>query len=189
MKRCSECNGRIPLSLILNGKKHRTSNKRKFCFDCSPFGTNTPPFKVVNTNRTVIIKCRRCRTKILECSRCTKTYIYTRQGYHNSKLCSPCHITLYRQYLKVKAVEYKGGKCQLCGYSKCIAALEFHHRDPNQKEFSLSKVIRSFEKMKKELDKCDLLCSNCHREVEYQQQIQKYSGQTGNQVRPIELLK
>ena len=66
------------------------------------------------------------------------------------------------------AIEYKGGKCILCGYDKCSRALEFHHVNPEEKEFGISKdgATRSWEKVKIELDKCVLLCANCHREVE-----------------------
>jgi hypothetical protein len=54
------------------------------------------------------------------------------------------------------ARESKGGKCMICGYNRCSAALDFHHRDPNQKDFSLSVkgLTRSWEKIKKEIDKC-----------------------------------
>lgn len=65
------------------------------------------------------------------------------------------------------AVEYKGGKCSLCGYDKSYAALQFHHRNPKEKSFSISNPkTRSWEKIKIELDKCDILCSNCHAETE-----------------------
>ena len=68
--------------------------------------------------------------------------------------------------LKLEAIEYKGGKCQKCGYDKCYAAFDFHHRDPNEKEFGWNKLKkRSKETIFKELDKCDLLCANCHREI------------------------
>ncbi|OGD66855.1 hypothetical protein A2442_02255 [Candidatus Campbellbacteria bacterium RIFOXYC2_FULL_35_25] len=72
-----------------------------------------------------------------------------------------------RKKLKEMAIEYKGGKCILCGYNKCIRALNMHHIDPNQKEFGLSSrgLTRSWEKVSRELDKCVLLCSNCHDEV------------------------
>ena len=65
------------------------------------------------------------------------------------------------------AIEYKGGKCVKCGYNKCNAALDFHHLDPTQKEFNLGSHghTRSWERMKVELDKCILLCANCHREI------------------------
>jgi len=64
-------------------------------------------------------------------------------------------------------VDYKGEKCQCCGYDKYIGALEFHHIDPNEKDFSLSHrgYCYSWDKVKKELDKCILVCSNCHREI------------------------
>jgi 5-methylcytosine-specific restriction endonuclease McrA len=72
----------------------------------------------------------------------------------------------YRIRQKEKAVEYKGGKCCKCGYDKCITALEFHHRNPEEKEFSFSSYSNNaWKNISKELDKCDLLCANCHREL------------------------
>lgn len=62
-------------------------------------------------------------------------------------------------------LEY-GGKCSVCGYSKCVDALQFHHLDPTQKEFHLGESRgKKLETIKKELDKCVLLCSNCHVEA------------------------
>lgn len=55
-----------------------------------------------------------------------------------------------------------------CGYNKCLAALEFHH--PNSdKDFGLSQkgITRSWEKVKLELDKCELVCCNCHKEIHW----------------------
>jgi len=65
-------------------------------------------------------------------------------------------------------IEYKGGKCEHCGYDKCPAAFDFHHLDPSKKDFNLS-TLRNYklENIKSELDKCLLLCSNCHRELHY----------------------
>jgi 5-methylcytosine-specific restriction endonuclease McrA len=65
--------------------------------------------------------------------------------------------------MKLKAVAYKGGKCISCGFNKYIAAMEFHHLDSKQKDFSLSGMTISWVRMQKELDKCALLCANCHR--------------------------
>jgi hypothetical protein len=83
-----------------------------------------------------------------------------------------------RQQIKQKAVEYKGNKCELCGYSKCIVALEFHHRNPKKKEFSLStnRMYHAWATVKKELDKCILVCSNCHRELHYKEANGKSNG-------------
>jgi len=69
-----------------------------------------------------------------------------------------------RADLRARAVEYLGGACRICGYNKSLAAFDFHHVDPQQKDFNISQVM-SWERIVKELDKCELLCSNCHREV------------------------
>ena len=72
-----------------------------------------------------------------------------------------------RRKVRLMSVEYKGGKCEKCGYDKCIDALEFHHKDPVLKDFSISGkgYTRSWKSVKEELDKCILLCANCHREL------------------------
>lgn len=74
-------------------------------------------------------------------------------------------IRTYAQRVKLLAIEYKGGCCQRCGYNKIPGALVFHHRDPTQKERAITGGSYSFESLRPELDKCDLLCSNCHIEV------------------------
>ena len=84
--------------------------------------------------------------------------------------CKKCRVEAVdkrRRVIKLRAIEYKGGKCQLCEYSRCADALEFHHIVPGEKDFSISDTgaTRSWEKIKAELDKCILLCSNCHRET------------------------
>ena len=63
-----------------------------------------------------------------------------------------------------KIKEARGGKCIRCGYNKCLKALEFHHIDPNKKDFTISndhfKLLDAVEESKK----CILICSNCHKE-------------------------
>lgn len=58
--------------------------------------------------------------------------------------------------------------CSKCGENH-PAVLDFHHRDPQEKEFSISYAVRSLskEKLQKEIEKCDVLCSNCHRKLHY----------------------
>ncbi len=72
-----------------------------------------------------------------------------------------------RKMIRKLAVEYKGSNCEICGYNKCGSALEFHHIEPNVKDFGISAkgYTRSWQKVKSELDKCILLCANCHREL------------------------
>lgn len=87
-------------------------------------------------------------------------------------LCIQCDIKRVknrRDTIKIKAVEFLGGKCigEGCGYNKYIGALEFHHKDPSQKDFGISDngSLRSWDKIKVELEKCVLLCSICHKEL------------------------
>jgi len=79
-------------------------------------------------------------------------------------------VSKRRHDLKKLSIEYKGGKCNKCGYDRCIDALHFHHLDPSKKEFGLSKrgLTRSWEKIKIELDKCIILCGNCHAETHFE---------------------
>lgn len=72
-----------------------------------------------------------------------------------------------RRRMRLQAIEYGGDQCQICGYKKCLRSLSFHHKDPSQKDFGLSArgLTRSWEKTKKELDKCILVCANCHMEI------------------------
>ncbi len=76
-------------------------------------------------------------------------------------------VTKRRKKLKEMLVEYKGGKCAICGYQKYIGAFDLHHVGDSEKSFGLSMkgLTRSWEKTKHEADKCILLCANCHREV------------------------
>ena len=78
-----------------------------------------------------------------------------------------------RKKIRQMAVEYKGGRCEKCGYNSCIDALEFHHKDSSGKDFSISAkgYTRSWTKVEEELDKCVLLCANCHREIHAQAQL------------------
>jgi ribosomal protein L37AE/L43A len=78
--------------------------------------------------------------------------------------------------LKRRAVEYKGGCCQVCGYSRFLGALEFHHTDPSQKDWTVARNHRAWEVLKVELDKCILLCSNCHREEHGKITQEKHAG-------------
>jgi predicted HNH restriction endonuclease len=72
-----------------------------------------------------------------------------------------------RRKIKTLAIEYKGGRCQVCGYDKCEGALELHHLDQSKKDFGIGDkgYTRAWSKVQAELDKCILLCANCHREI------------------------
>lgn len=70
-----------------------------------------------------------------------------------------------RQTLREEAIAHLGGRCQICGYDRCPEALEFHHLDPGEKDFTISRRLGKLSALLPELRKCALLCANCHREV------------------------
>ena len=109
--------------------------------------------------------CPRCKKE------CKTSDFYNRRGKANSSVyCKSCTSdqTLERmRALKLQMVEYKGGSCVKCGYNRYLGALEFHHLNPDEKDFNPSQLKRyKFDdNVKSELDKCILVCSNCHRET------------------------
>jgi hypothetical protein len=82
------------------------------------------------------------------------------------------YVYLIKQQRRAKrrAIEYKGSKCTRCGEAYPPPAMEFHHRDPTQKKLHLSgrNLCRSWPAVMEELDKCDLVCANCHRIIEWE---------------------
>lgn len=84
------------------------------------------------------------------------------------KQCNTIIVKKKRSKLKLQCFDYlKTSSCALCGYNKNISALDFHHTDPSIKEFSFSKYKKTVlgDALKSELDKCIVVCSNCHREL------------------------
>ena len=76
-------------------------------------------------------------------------------------------VVSWRKRTKARLVEHLGGKCIHCGYKRCVEALEFHHKDPTQKDFAISGKSISFDRLKVEAEKCELVCSNCHKELHH----------------------
>lgn len=109
-------------------------------------------------------RCRYCGER--EASKFAK-----RNGKLCHTICLGCdnHRSVERfRSSKAKAVKFKGGKCEKCGYDKCMGALQFHHPDPKTKDPNFHKMkCWSFDKVEKELEKCQLLCANCHAELHW----------------------
>lgn len=88
-------------------------------------------------------------------------------GKIRCRKCAVISVQKRRNAVKAMAIKYKGGCCVKCGYSKSIKALAFHHLDPSEKDFGISDkgYTRGWKKIKVELDKCILVCHNCHAEI------------------------
>jgi hypothetical protein len=95
-------------------------------------------------------------------------FVVTQRGYYRCARCRTAAVAKRRRRVKEILVAEAGGACSLCGYRRCLAALQFHHLDPSEKRFELSRrgVTRSLQRARDEAAKCVLLCSNCHAEVE-----------------------
>jgi len=100
------------------------------------------------------------------------TYMYTmarkeKRTYADRAEYLKKAVTERRRKLKQMIIEYKGGVCMICEYKKYAGAFDLHHLDHTKKEFGLSVrgLTRSWDKLKKEADKCVLVCANCHREI------------------------
>ena len=81
------------------------------------------------------------------------------------KISKSQSVINWRKRTKIKLIEYKGGSCEKCNYNKSVSALQFHHLDPKEKDFQIGGSSYSFENLKKEVDKCILVCANCHIEI------------------------
>ncbi len=93
-----------------------------------------------------------------------------RETHHNQEKSIDKTITRIRhnkRKLKQIYLDYRGGKCVICKYNKCIAALAFHHREPENKKFEIASQNRLLKHVKDELDKCDIFCTNCHQELHF----------------------
>ncbi len=138
MNTCKACHKEIPLFVVIDGVKHHIQH-RKFCLECSPFKSH-------NTSININL------------SKEERRKLWKRYDYK--------YIHQKRKEQKRKLVEYKGGKCEMCGYDKPIMnAYVFHHKDPNEKEYQISTAMRKWEIAKREVDKCMLLCVRCHAEL------------------------
>lgn len=103
------------------------------------------------------------------CDRHGRTrFVLENRGSYRCMKCRRSDVSAWRRRAKERLVEEAGGKCRLCGYDRYQGALQFHHLDPSEKAFSLSRrgCTRAFAELKLEAAKCVLLCANCHAEVE-----------------------
>lgn len=111
------------------------------------------------------------------CKRCGETdpnNFYTSNGAKSK--CKKCHtleVHQTKRLLKDRAIEHMGGKCADCGITGSQWIFDFHHLDPAEKDFGWGeKRTTNWENLKKEIDKCVLLCANCHRTRHHKEWIE-----------------
>lgn len=161
MKTCRNCDKKFKQLVLIDGVI-RNLSKRQYCLECSPFGRHNR--KILEGKPKEDDKlCRRCnQVKPL-------SEFYAKRGNGFTSYCKKCtgiqSKERQRNFKKI-CLDYKGAYCIRCGYSRCVAALDFHHIDGKTKEFNISHLrFYTFNDMiKSELDKCIVLCANCHRE-------------------------
>jgi hypothetical protein len=168
-KICKKCNFLFPLSQKVNGNRVHLYH-RVFCLKCSPYGShNTVDLSGYTPNKQTIDgiphkSCRICK----QLKPLTEFYSKSEWG-RRFAVCGKCtreKNTRRRIEFKQWAVDYKGGKCEMCGYNKCLRSLDFHHINPKEKDYEISHNFKKLRELViKELDKCQLLCRNCHGEV------------------------
>lgn len=164
LSHCQQCQRALPGEPSANPKK---SPPRKFCnSSCAARYNNRK-----HPKRKPEGRCKSCRTPVpasrAYCGRpCELEGIRARSRTHDEKRRQGIQsVVTWRQRIKQQAVAYKGGHCQVCGYDRCIQALQFHHLDATQKDFSVSGKTMAWERIREEIDKCVLLCANCHAEL------------------------
>lgn len=145
------CNNNVPRYYTTeDGKKHNCQ-RRKFCFECSPFGFHNTSQKNRKRDGCVCPKCGR-------------------PSLTDTRKCYSCYFNERQVSVSEKVYSLVGYDCWLCGYNKGFKArsvLEFHHMVPKEKLFNLTTrefVGHSWIKVVKELQKCVSLCCRCHRE-------------------------
>jgi hypothetical protein len=145
LSRKCECGNVIPVSIIFNGQKKYLTN-RKRCLKCSPF-------------------------RLERASQNKDTNNPYKDWDENEKKKFSIYISTKGRVKKEELVGLYGGGCVICGYRKCLRALSFHHLDPKQKCFILNSNElrrRNWNQILEEASKCQLLCLNCHAEIEEQ---------------------
>jgi len=186
MPKCALCEQYFKNYRIVDGVR-RNMHSRKYCLTCSPFGSrNTKKLKRGEDGEIVKIPPRYFtgpRNRLVpwgtrvQCRECGRQYEYDPRKGHQTELCNSCNANHRRVEVKSRCVAYKGGKCERCGYSRCLRAMHFHHVNGVNKEFTVAKKMSwRWSRVKAELDKCALLCANCHCEVHDEEDKARKAG-------------
>lgn len=147
MKTCLKCGKQFKNREKINGSI-KILNKRKYCLECSPFGKrNTKKIHLPQRDRNTKKQCPKCGNEF---------------KWNKNNVCWTCRSFDRRKNQRQQGIEYLGGKCSKC-HIKDHDVLTFHHINPDDKYQNLSSLWHDkWDTIKKELDKCTLLCANCH---------------------------
>ncbi|MBR0288644.1 MAG: hypothetical protein IJQ82_06665 [Selenomonadaceae bacterium] len=152
---CKKCGKPFPGRIKIDGKT-RNLHTRSYCLKCSPFNSHN----TCQLDRPI--------REGYKCSRCGETdpKKFTKGRYTECKRCRTRYNVRNMRERKERSVQYLGGRCACCGYTGlCNDVFDFHHVNPDNKSKNFTRHLYwSWEKQIAELDKCLLLCSNCHRE-------------------------
>lgn len=151
MANCKKCSTPIPSTITIDGKYHNLQS-RKHCLTCIPFQSH---LRLSSLNGK-----RRGPLPIGLCVRCNRS-----KPIRSRQMCMACVVSVRRTNLKIRAVLYKGNACERCGYNGCLESMTFHHRDAAHKDFEISGATWNWALLTQELDKCEMLCQNCHHET------------------------
>jgi len=164
-----EASNKLKSNVIENGKKQLLLAKNKIKADKVILFEQAKNKFDLNQDKNVLIKelidfglARHQIASLLCITFGSVNYKSFNSSYRQRKIEQ---ISEQRRKIKRKLIDYSGGKCVKCGYSKCNSALAFHHINPNEKEFAVGcGVTVSYDTHKLECDKCLVLCHNCHSE-------------------------
>ena len=161
-KQCKNCSNTFPYEKEIDGKLRNLSS-RKYCLECSPFGEHNTKKLHKQDNRNSG-----------NCEFCGREYEVDRSKGHRSNRCGSCRSRITRIRKKLTLInesEYNG--CSLCDYSNCKSALDFHHK--GEKDHTVGQNLSdNYDKLIEEIQKCIILCSNCH--VEHHKTRRKSCG-------------
>lgn len=144
---CIKCGEIFPWRIKINDVWKNTSKNRSYCYKCKPFGKKGRTLPEGQVSKRM-------------------------KNYHNWpeewKKEHRLKTKARAKGRKEELVRLKGGKCEHCGYDKCLRALSFHHRNPEEKKYALdmsNSIKIPWKEVLTEVEKCDLLCMNCHAEI------------------------
>ena len=182
MRACNKCGETKPIDKFqlqwnykkINGVKTdiKMYSRRRSCLKCRAKNYASPKEKKRRKERAIsrliteegnYPNCRQCGDQLVLGSNWRRS-----NAILWDNLCKPCGNLKRVKHCaenKDRAIDYLGGKCKDCGNVFLVQAVyDFHHKNPEEKDFCIGNILgRGWEKITPELDKCDLLCANCHR--------------------------